>query len=59
MHHFLQNFKNPENLIASLELKPTQKNLLRTYDSLDESVLRFFLKKGSNNIIYHKNLELL
>ena len=26
---------------------------------LDESVLRFFLKKGANNIIYHKNLELL
>ena len=43
----------------SLELKPNQKNLIRTIDSLDESVLRFFLKKGSNNIIYHKNLELL
>ncbi len=28
-------------------------------DSLDESVLRFFLKKGANNIIYHKNLEIL
>ena len=53
------NFKNPEKLISSLELKPNQKNLLRTNDSLDESVLRFFLKKGSNNIIYHKNLELL
>jgi len=26
---------------------------------LDESVLRFFLKKGANNILYHKNLELL
>ena len=26
---------------------------------MDESVLRFFLKKGANNIIYHKNLELL
>ena len=26
---------------------------------LDESVLRFFLKKGANNIIYHRNLELL
>ena len=25
---------------------------------MDESVLRFF-KKGANNIIYHKNLELL
>ncbi len=53
------NFKNPEKLITSLELKPSQKNLLRTNDSLDESVLRFFLKKGANNIIYHKNLELL
>ena len=53
------NFNNPEKLIASLELKPNQKNLLRTNDSLDESVLRFFLKKGTNNIIYHKNLELL
>ena len=53
------NFKSPEELILSLEKKPDQKNLLRTNDSLDESVLRFFLKKGSNNIIYHKNLELL
>ena len=53
------NFKNPESLISSLELKPLKKNLLRTHDSLDESVLRFFLKKGANNIIYHKNLELL
>ncbi len=53
------NFKDPDKLIASLELKPNKKNLLRTNDSLDESVLRFFLKKGSNNIIYHKNLELL
>ena len=53
------NFKNPEKFIASLELKPTKKNLLRTNDSLDESVLRHFLKKGANNILYHKNLELL
>ena len=53
------NFENPEELIISLELKPKRKNLLRTNDSLDESVLRFFLKKGANNIIYHKNLELL
>tara|TARA_B100001115_G_scaffold183628_1_gene183071 strand:+ start:990 stop:3455 length:2466 start_codon:yes stop_codon:yes gene_type:complete len=53
------NFKDPEHLITSLELKPKNKNLLRTVDSLDESVLRFFLKKGANNIIYHKNLELL
>jgi ATP-dependent RNA helicase SUPV3L1/SUV3 len=53
------NFQSPEKLINSLEQKPKQKNLLRTNDSLDESVLRFFLKKGTNNIIYHKNLDLL
>ena len=53
------DFKNPKNLIATLELRPPRKNLLRTNDSLDESVLRFFLKKGANNIIYHQNLELL
>jgi ATP-dependent RNA helicase SUPV3L1/SUV3 len=53
------DFKSPEKLILSLEQKPNRKNLLRTSDSLDESVLRFFLKKGSNNIIYHKNLDLL
>ena len=53
------DFASPKNLIASLEQKPNEKNLIRTNDSLDESVLRFFLKKGSNNIIYHKNLDLL
>ena len=53
------DFNSPEKLVASLELKPNQRNLLRTNDSLDESVLRFFLKKGANNIIYLKNLELL
>ncbi len=53
------DFQTPEKLISSLELRPNKKNLLRTTDSLDESVLRFFLKKGANNIIYHKNLELL
>ena len=53
------DFENPEKLITSLELKPNEKNLLRANDSLDESVLRFFLKKSANNIIYRKNLELL
>ena len=53
------NFESPEKLLSSLELKPKEKNLIKTNDSLDESVLRFFLKKGENNIIYHKNLELL
>jgi ATP-dependent RNA helicase SUPV3L1/SUV3 len=51
------DFESPEKLIASLEQKSNQKNLIRTSDSLDESVLRFFLKKGANNIIYHKNLD--
>ena len=55
----IEKIENPEKLINSLELKPNKKNLLRTNDSLDESVLRFFLKKGANNIIYHKNLEIL
>jgi len=53
------DFNNPINLISSLELKPIKKNLLRATDSLDESILRHFLKKGANNILYHKNLELL
>ena len=53
------DFTSPEKLITSLELKSNRENLLRTNDSLDESVLRFFLKKGTNNIIYHKNLNLL
>jgi ATP-dependent RNA helicase SUPV3L1/SUV3 len=53
------DFDTPEKLISSLEQKSERKNLLRTNDSLDESVLRFFLKKGANNIIYHKNLDIL
>ena len=53
------NFDNPEKLIASLELKPTKKNLIRSHDSRDENVLRYLLKKGNENILYSKNLELL
>ncbi len=53
------NFESTEKLIKSLELRPNKNNLIRTNDSLDESVLRHFIKKGANNIIYHKNLELL
>ena len=53
------DFKNQDRLVASLELKPKHKSLLRTQDSLDENVLRYFLKKSENNIIYSKNLELL
>ena len=37
------NFENPEELIASLELKPDNKNLIKSNDSMDESALRFLL----------------
>ena len=53
------NFDTPEGLISSLELKPKNLSLIRSKDSTDESVLRYFLKKGKENILYHKNLELL
>jgi|TARA_B100001093_G_scaffold516954_1_gene597087 ATP-dependent RNA helicase SUPV3L1/SUV3 len=53
------DFDTPNKLIASLELKPKNSNLIRTFESLDESVLRNMLKKGSNNNLYYKNLELL
>jgi ATP-dependent RNA helicase SUPV3L1/SUV3 len=53
------NFANSEKLIASLELKPLKKNLLRSNDSADESVLRYLLKQGRENALYKNNLELL
>ena len=53
------NFDNPEKLIASLELKPKNKNLIRSNESVDENVLRLLLKKGTQNILYNKNLPLL
>jgi len=53
------NFNTPEKLIASLETKPKQSTLLRIQDSLDENVLRYFLKKDESSILYEKNLELL
>ena len=53
------NFNTPEKLIASLETKPKQSTLLRIQDSLDENVLRYFLKKDESSILYGKNLELL
>ena len=52
------NFKDPESLITSLESKPTNSNLMRILDSIDENVLRLLIKdkkiKTSND-----NLELL
>mgnify|MGYP006169619075 CR=1 FL=1 len=53
------NFDNPEKLISSLELKPERKNLIKSNESIDESALRYFLKKSDNNVLYLKNLELL
>jgi len=53
------NFNSPEKLISSLELKPVSNFLIKTKDSLDENILRYFLKKGDNNVLYFNNLELL
>ena len=52
------NFEDTNKLISSLELKPEQSCLIRTSESIDESVLRQLLKKGENNILYSKNLKL-
>ncbi len=53
------NFQNQDKLIESLELKPSNKNLIRSNDSVDESVLRYLLKVGKENNLYRNNLELL
>ena len=53
------NFTTEEKLILSLEEKPTNKNLIRTNESVDEIALRFLLKKNKENIIYRNNLKLL
>ena len=53
------NFETEEKLILSLEEKPTDKNLIRTNESIDEIVLRFLLKKNKENNIYRNNLKLL
>jgi len=53
------NFDNVEKLFSSLEVKPTNKNLIRTSESIDEITLRFLLKKNLENNIYSKNLKLL
>ena len=53
------NFENEEKLLFSLEKKPTNKNLIRTSESIDEIVLRFLLKKNKENNLYRNNLKLL
>jgi len=53
------NFESVEKFISSLEVKSTNKNLIRTSESIDEIVLRFLLKKNIENNIYSKNLKLL
>ena len=52
-------FESTSKLINSLEQKPNRRSLIRTQDSLDETVLRYFVKKSDNNNLYTKNLELL
>jgi ATP-dependent RNA helicase SUPV3L1/SUV3 len=53
------NFETEEKLLLSLEEKPTNKNLIKTNESVDEIVLRFLLKKNKENNIYRNNLKLL
>ena len=53
------NFESEEKLLTSLEKKPTNKNLIRTNESVDEIVLRFLLKKNKENNLYRNNLKLL
>ena len=53
------DFENEEKLLISLEEKPTNKNLIRANESIDEIVLRFLLKKNKENNIYRNNLKLL
>ena len=53
------NFETEEKLIISLEEKPTDKNLIRISETIDEIVLRFLLKKNKENNIYRNNLKLL
>jgi ATP-dependent RNA helicase SUPV3L1/SUV3 len=53
------NFETEKKLIISLEEKPTDKNLIRINESIDEIVLRFILKKNKENNIYSRNLKLL
>ena len=52
------NFETEEKLILSLEKKPTNKNLIRANESIDEIVLRFLLKKNKENNIYRNNLKI-
>jgi ATP-dependent RNA helicase SUPV3L1/SUV3 len=53
------DFSSVKRLISSLEVKPTNKNLIRANESIDEIVLRFLLKKNLENNIYSNNLKLL
>jgi ATP-dependent RNA helicase SUPV3L1/SUV3 len=53
------DFSSVKKLISSLEVKPTNKNLIRTNESIDETVLRFLLKKNVENNTYNNNLKLL
>tara|TARA_B100000029_G_scaffold15432_1_gene15895 strand:- start:2680 stop:5148 length:2469 start_codon:yes stop_codon:yes gene_type:complete len=47
------NFKNPEDLIRSLETKPKSKNFFKISDSIDENILKYLVRdkklKFSNN----------
>ena len=38
------NFKNPEDLIRSLEKKPSSKNFFKISDSIDENILKYLVR---------------
>jgi ATP-dependent RNA helicase SUPV3L1/SUV3 len=53
------NFETEKKLLSSLEEKPNDINLIKANESVDETVLRFLLKKNKENNIYRNNLKLL
>ncbi len=38
------DFKSPENLISSLELKPKNRNLIKISESIDENILKYLVR---------------
>tara|TARA_B100001123_G_scaffold273807_1_gene304674 strand:+ start:89 stop:2563 length:2475 start_codon:yes stop_codon:yes gene_type:complete len=51
-------FGSPESLISSLESKPSEKNLVRISDSIDENVLRLLTREKKIKL-FSDNLKLL
>ena len=52
------DFKSPENLISSLELKPKNKNLIKISESIDENILKYLVRDKKIKLAEEK-IELL